>query len=374
MKLKRERSILTGGIVEELSVIKDFPVFTGGTTNNKEDDLYHDLTFDICKQTGIIQLRNLIDPDILYSIFHSEALGDVWEEHHNLFSKLIIKYQDNNSILEIGGSDSRMAIRCLDETNIKKWTIIDPNIRVESFNPKIKYNRDYFNKDKIKELDFDMIVHSHVLEHIYDPKLFLQTLNDNMNDGDYHIFSIPNLYVYLKNKYINALTFEHTLFLTEEFMDYLLSCYGFVIDEKSYYSNHSIFYVTRKQKTDPLKLPVRYQEHKNMYLAFFNYYKEFIDRLNEELKKTTKDVYLFGGHIFSQYLIALGLDISRIKCVLDNSKLKNGKRLYGTDLIIKFPDDIELNWNSLIVLKAGSYENEIRMQLFCINPSINFFE
>jgi hypothetical protein len=157
-------------------------------------------------------------------------------------------------------------------------------------------------------------------------------------------------------------------------MDYLLSCYNFKIIEKYHHFNHSIFYVTRKENTKRLKVPNKYKEYKEMYLDFFNYYKQFVKDLNNELEKIKKDVYLFGGHIFSQYLIALGLNTSKIKCILDNSELKREKRLYGCHLNIKSPYDVHLNENSLIILKTGQYRDEIKAQLLNINKKIEFYE
>ena len=48
----------------------------------------------------------------------------------------------------------------------------------------------------------------------------------------------------------------------------------------------------------------------------------------------------FGAHIFSQYLIMLGLSTKNIKYILDNNKDKQNKRLYGTDLIVKSPKSL----------------------------------
>jgi len=372
---ERKKSILTNGKLEELHSIKKFPVFIGATKKPFKTDTFSDLTFDICKETGIIQLRNLIDPNIVYSEFHSESLGKIWEDHHNLLAKLISKYSDNKAILEIGGSDSRLALKTLNiNKKINKWDIIEPNIKNRINHKKISYIEDFFDVKKIKST-YNLIIHSHVLEHAYDPHIFLDNIKSCIEDGDYHIFSVPNLYESLKNKYVNTLNFEHTLFLTEEIIDYLLSCKNFEIVEKEYYKNQSIFYVTKKNKLiKPIKLKNNYKKYKKLYLKFLNYYLNFVKRANKKIEKHKGDIYLFGGHVFSQYLITLGLNYSKIKYVLDNSKLKNGKRLYGSKLIIKYPQEVKLDENSLIILKVGQYRDEIKTKLININKNIGFIE
>jgi hypothetical protein len=335
--------------------------------------VFADLTFDICKDSGIIQLRNLVDPTIVYSKFHSEAVGNVWETHHEFLAKLISEYSEGKNVLELGGSDSRLAVKCLE--NVNKWTIMDPVLENKIDNPKLDYIEGFFGANRSHNRGYDMIVHSHTFEHILSPMEFLMEISLSLKEGDYHIFSVPNLYKYLSNKYVNTINFEHTILLAEDFIDYMLSDAGFKIIKKRYYGDHSIFYVTQKnQNVRHKKLPDRYIKYKKLYLDSYNYYQNFITNLNIVLKETDKTVYMFGGHVFSQYLIALGLDTSKITCILDNSELKRGKRLYGTTLYIKSPNDVILDENSLIILKVGQYRNEIRKQLLDINKCITFYE
>lgn len=370
----RLNSVIGDGEIEEISNIENFPVFIGSTTDDISSDISHNLTFDICKETGMIQLRDVVSPDIIYPKFHSEAIGKVWSEHHESLSELILKYSDNKTILEIGGSDSRLASKSLDKNvNIKKWLIVDPNLKSVINHDKLVYIEDFFN-DNIEEY-FDMIVHSHTLEHMTDPKSFLQSISKKIGNGNYHIFSVPNLFLYMKNKYSNVLNFEHTLFLTEDIIDYLLNMYDFEIEEKIYYSDHSIFYVTKKvENLDRMEKINFYSDYKKMYKDLLDYYKDFVDEINNKIKDVNCDIYLFGGHIFSQYLISLGLDTKNIVNIIDNSEIKDGQRLYGTNLTIKMPKNIDFKDNSIVILKAGQYQNEIKNQLFDINKKITFYE
>ena len=375
--MKREKSIITNDSLEELHSIKKFPVFIGATDEPIESDIFADLTFDICKDSGFIQLREPIDPKLVYSKFHSEAIGKTWEKHHSLFSELISVYSSKKRVLEIGGSDSRLALKTLSSNPlIKKWIVFEPNIKIKFDEPNIEYIEDFFNKDTYKKVNkCDIIIHSHVLEHSLDPNDFLNSISESLDEGAFHIFSIPNLYEYLKSKFVNTLNFEHTIFLTEEFVDYILFKNGFRIVDKKYYENHSIFYVTVKDtKADHfISLPRMYEKYKNLYNEFVNCYFEFIKETNAKLLKTNKKIYLFGAHVFSQYLIHLGLDTSKIKCILDNSDEKEGKRLYGTDLFIRKPKNVDLE-DSIVILKVGQYKNEIVDGLLKLNKNIQFYE
>jgi hypothetical protein len=83
---------------------------------------------------------------------------------------------------------------------------------------------------------------------------------------------------------------------------------------------------------------------------------------------------LFGANIFSQGLVALGINTSKIKGVLDNSPSKLNQRLYGTDLIVQNPSIIAGDHDVYVVLNASIYQSEIRDQLKSLNKNVVIIE
>ena len=55
----------------------------------------------------------------------------------------------------------------------------------------------------------------------------------------------------------------------------------------------------------------------------------------------------------------MGLDESSIQGIVDNSNDKEGKRLYGTGLIVYKPSIIKNKFNVMVIIKAGQYQQEI---------------
>jgi len=378
----RKKSVVTGlENLNHLITIENFPAYIGNTVSPRIEDIHNDLIFDICKDSGIIQLRNTLDPNIVYPRYHSEAIGNVWAQHHVQLSKLIIDIIHKNpnlkNVIEVGGSNAGLSSLVLADSNtIHSWLIVDPNCSEGSttIDSRIKFINEFFDP-KIIKTNPDLIIHSHTLEHMYDPNDFLNSISKSIPAEGYQIFSVPNFYSYLKNKFINTLNFEHTLFLTEDIIDYLLEKNNLEILDKVYYLDHSIFYVTKKTKRqlNPI-LPNKYEEYKEMYLNCIDYYKNLVVELNNKMQDFDNEIYLFGGHVFSQFLINLGLNTKKIKCILDNSILKNNTRLYGCDLNIKLPGEAGISNGAAIILKVGAYKNEIVDTIKSINPNVLFWE
>jgi hypothetical protein len=204
----------------------------------------------------------------------------------------------------------------------------------------------------------------------------MEKLSNVIKQGDYLIFSLPYMEKYLKNKQTNCINFEHTIFLTEPYIEYLLSKHGFKIIEKEYFmEEHSIFYATvRDAQVQLVELPDNlYKKNKQLYMDYIEYHSTLISELNTMIENCDYPVYLFGAHIFSQYLLKSGLNGSVIVNILDNDQKKQNKRLYGTNLTVESPEILRNVKNPVVILKAGFYNEEIKSDIINnINPKTTF--
>ena len=378
---QRSQSIITQqNNLEKFIEFKNFPVFIGCTDKPQKEDLFANMSWDICKDSGCIQLSKLLPINVIYSGYHSEALGKIWKAHHQKFIEFIMKNTSKN-ILEIGGSNGELAeMVCEVKTDIK-WTIIEPNPDENKIfkNKNIDLIKDFVNKNLLIEKGRD-VIHSHVFEHIYEPNKFLEDISEYLDVGSKQIFSIPNLKSYLKMKYSNTINFEHTFYFNEEMIEYMFNKYDFKILNKEYFQDHSIFFAVEKVSNLKKKeIKNFYAENKKDYLAMVNYYKKLVTEINEITTLNNQPVFLFGAHIFSQFLIYLGIKEENLIGILDNSEYKEGKRLYGTKYSISKPDKISSYEKPNIIIFAGQYQEEVEKQISQINSkakiiSPNLFE
>jgi hypothetical protein len=166
------------------------------------------------------------------------------------------------------------------------------------------------------------------------------------------------------------------MYLIEPYIEYFLNKHNFEIVEKQYFrKDHSIFYCAKKTSNNIVtKLPNNlYELNKNTFQKYIDYHVEDVNKINEITSKTMVPVYLFGAHVFSQYLISFGLDTSNIVCLLDNDTRKEDKRLYGTSLISKSPKILKDIPEVLVILRAGVYNDEVKKDILTnINPNVIF--
>jgi hypothetical protein len=360
--------------LERLYDFPNFPVFMGCTNQPETMDLKQDMSWWISRNSGLIQLKRLLPLNILYPESHGAGVvGVLWEKHHRAFANFVNRATPS-SVLEIGGAHGILAkeYQQLDEIS---WTILEPNPSpVQGCNA--RFIKGFFCENFKFSGDFDTVVHSHVFEHIYNPDDFVRHLSGFMRAGHKLVFSLPNMQVMLDKKYTNCINFEHTVLLTEPYVEYLLAKHGFRLEVKEYFmEDHSIFYsAVRDAEVKPIRLsPVLYEENKKLYKNYVDHHKALIADLNHKISQTAQSVYLFGAHVFAQYLLQMGLNADRIVCLLDNDKTKQGRRLYGTKLNVAPPKVLSGLSNPIVILKAGVYNDEIKKDILeNINTSTTF--
>lgn len=375
MKIERNADVITGAEdLELLHTFHDFPVFMGCSTSPPGDDIVADMSFWISPSSGMIQLNPLLPLDVLYPEAHGAGcIGSLWAKHHQALADFIGRFNPS-SVLEIGGAHGILATN-YQKTKLIPWTILEPN-PTPIDGCKAQIIKGFFDENFKFPGEVDAIVHSHVFEHIYNPDLFVKHLSDFLSVGRKLIFSVPNMRVMLERNYTNCLNFEHTVYLTEVYVETLMAKHGFRVLEKEYFlDDHSIFYsMERDRDVKPIQMPSDlYRTNKRMYLDYVESHEKLVTDINRQLSVSGGDnTFLFGAHVQAQYLIGFGLDTSKIKAILDNDSKKHGKRLWGTDKHVYGPAVLEGLTNPIVIVRAGTFTDEIVSQINKINPSTHF--
>jgi len=375
---ENRKNVLTNEeTMEDIFSLKEFPISMSCVPLDFKGYKYLDMVFQICKKTGIIQIKDYPSLNDMYIVPHNMSYGKIWDDLFELMSKKIDGIVNKSNILEIGGGSLLLASKILKNDDISSYVVYEKNSsKLHTNDERISMIKEYFTDET--EIDFspDIIIHSHVLEHVCYPNDFISVIKKNMKINGYHCFIVPNLQETFKKKYANSLNFEHNVLISEPYINVMLHNNNFEIIDKEYYLDHSIIYITRYIKNDvfQIKFPNMYEEYRNLGLEFKSYYENIVDKLNKHIDEFDGDIYLFGGHIFSQYLIKFGLNTNKILNILDNSKEKENHKLYGFELVVKNPSIIEDKKNVAIIVKAATYQKEIEKQLYDLNENVIIFK
>jgi len=375
--IKRDSCVLCGSSsLTSYKNLTKFPIYMGVTEQPINEDIYMDQKWAVCVDCFCLQLVGLVPLQVLYSQNHSvEAVGNIWQTHHKEFAKTLIR-DSPVSVCEIGGSHGYLAKQIIGFLPDVRYLMVEPDPTI--IDERIKIVKGYFEDDPKIVKGFDTIVHSHVLEHLYEPVKFLSEINKNMEDSAIMHMSIPNINQLLLNCGSNALNFEHTYFLTLENLDYIAAKTGFEILSVDNYINHSFFVKLKKKKiieVDIHKAKVSNELNLKNFDLLWSGLAQFVEKTKLSFYgNPTATTYIFGAHVFSQSLYYLGLNECNITGVLDNALMKKGKRLYGTPYEVFQPEIIRNLESVRVILKVANYQSEIRKQLIQINKNVEIIE
>lgn len=373
--INRPCCVLTGAAdLHVVHSVPQFPVHMGCVTTPPEDDLFAPMTWMQSASSGSLQLNPLVPLEWVYLGAHNAAIGETWRTHHREFGKFLGD-APTKRVLEFGGADGFLAAVVREQLPDVQWTIVDPNPTVAD--PSIAVVRGLVEPGMSIPNGVDTIVHSHFFEHVYEPRSLLEGIAGTATPGTRMVFSLPSMLDQLRNGYANALNFEHTVFLRHEYTKWLLEATGFEVTRTQPYRDHSIFFDCRvdgPQRESVPPPPDLGAENRVLLDAFFDNMAADVGELTSRMEAWHGDVYLFGAHVFAQYLLAAGLDEHHIAGVLDNNPAKAGRRLYGSNLVVSPPSVLSGRRDTAVILRAAHYNDEIRRQITeAINGDIAFW-
>lgn len=372
--INRNKSIITWKEnLEHLYTFRDFPVFLWCVEQKESEDILANMSWSICPETWMIQLDKVLPLEILYQAPHNDWVWKTWEDYYMAFAEYI-KSQWVKNILEIWWGGWKVAKNFTSICNDSKYYMVEPNPLIDS-DDKIEVIKKFFDDNFVFDKNIDAVIHSQVFEHAYNPFEFIQNISKFLKIWQKHIIAFPDIEWFIKNKYTNWMNFEHTFLLNENFADYFLINSWFKIIDKTRYKWYDLFYTVEKiEENIKYDIENKYSEYKQIFLEFIDYHESLIKEFNKKIENYDWEIYLFWAHIFSQYLFWFWLNKEKISCIIDNSDLKNKKRLYWTPLKVEKPDIIKWKNKVAIILKAAIYQEEIRKQLLEINPNVEIWE
>lgn len=406
LMIYRDHDEITGsyGQMDFVYGLDKVPVYMGCTDQPPEKDNFFQMNWYASRESGILQMSPLVPLEYVYQSQHNAVIGNIWEAHHSKFGTFLhdsvtqfnISVDKTVTLLEVGGAHGALARKYMTEySSGNEWHMVDPNPMISS-TPNVQVHKMFFqelaetNPSLIQRTD--VVVHSHLMEHLYTPKDFIESLSSSLRMGTLLVFSVPDLHRLIELK-ATSLHVEHTIFIRQEYIESLLRHSGWDVLSVDPYRvgkyPHSLFFCARfvnKDSASGAQILLQASTATQLYRSNKRLALDWFETLMKDAKFLTNIVrhnaetkfFVFGAHVFTQMLLAAGIDASHIEAVIDNDKLKHGKRLYGSNLFVKPVDhlvSISPGSSHVLFLRAGPYSEEIEDQIIRASPKtiiINF--
>lgn len=336
----------------------NFPVLNSCCTTKPEEDIFYNLCVDIDEETGLVYQTNTPPQDIIYAMSRNSAIGKVWLNHNNEFYNFIFRNEiKSQNICEIGSGAGNLAQK------------ISQNYKIDCYepNPAFKENKNLtikkeFFRNKLHK-KYDVIILSHVLEHMPELEKFLLCLRENLTESGKIFLSFPNLDASLTNEHFPIFNNEHLSYFSQQSTERVLNKNGFANCIYHFHKDHSIFVEASKSNNFSFE-KINQSEVELIKYRVDQYNNKINDKIKtlEDKLKGIEKFHLFGCHAMSGILIYLSkcLQQEKIISILDNDNLKHNLRLYGTNLYCRPAIKSESNY---VVLNGGCYHEEIKEQL-----------
>ena len=318
-----------------------------GPEQPRSADVTAPFTIATCDDCGLIFVQDFINPELLYKAFHNDAVGALWEEHYGAFAALIAAHWDSrpkgidSRLAEVGAGQGKLARHLLRLCG-GALEVIDPQYTGPAEG--VVVHPHLFGVDATAGLDgkLDGLVSSHTLEHFVDFSDYFAAARRVLKPGGLLFTSVPNQEYGFAKAHGSMLSFEHPSACTNLHWVGLHSRFGFAVREVRLFHEHSIMIACEMLAAPvaPFVVDARGITH-----ALVRDYSRAVELRTQSIlaaADSEKTNWLFGAHNNAQVIFMYGgaLMETLFEGLLDNSPLKQGKRLYGTGLIVRKPSDV----------------------------------
>ena len=370
--------------------IKDIPVQDGILWHSQEEaftSLVGDIKLAFCKDCGYIgnfafePEKVRYDSDYNFSLHYSSIYQNFI---NNLTNKIVRKYSlVNKSVLEIGcGQGDFLHELC--KLGIGHGIGIDPALKSEvmeqNYSGKIYFIKDYYS-EKYTKLRTDMIFCRHVLNHLFNPKAFIEMLRHNLDEFPNTLvyFEMPNAFHTFREGNIWNFIYERYSLFSPYSISQLFKICGFkVVSSGPCYGGQYLNIVAVPGNLDGYHLQSRSKRMLEMsqyiekfqrdYPAIIKLWKERI----EFIKEHKKNVIAWGaGGPAINFLSTLQIR-EIINYVVDINPLRQGQYLPKTGQLVVPPDFVKEFKPDVVIITNATYEKEIKKQISDLGLNCEF--
>jgi 2-polyprenyl-3-methyl-5-hydroxy-6-metoxy-1,4-benzoquinol methylase len=299
-----------------------------------------------------------------YNIGYIQEEYEIAQPFVEDFRKFLFKYTEplsqNSRILEIGCGGAIL----LNELKQIGFTAIGVDPSPTSIRASEKFGFElvpgFFSPEQFSE-NFDLIYHSDVLEHAFDPKKFILDQRSILKNNGILIISVPNAGESIEYGDISMAMHQHLQYFSDESLTKLMNDSGFEILEIRAADYGGSLYCAAQKRSNLIK-EYRFSPvpHGNSLPNFAN----AIGRFKEALEKAEGEIGFYVPLRAMPYLCSIGADMMNSKFrFFDDTAHWHGKHFDGTRIPIENFNDLQSNPTNTIFIMSLTFQKQIEEKI-----------
>lgn len=184
--------------------------------------------YGFCPECFSVQLTTLLDPSVVYNenYIQPDFTSYNWIKHNISFINFIIHCVNPvEPIVEVGASSFVIGKHLIEY--YKDYTVFDYSLAQATGREGVKYIEG--NCEDYSFRENSTIIMSHVFEHLYDPKKFIN--NCSKNKVKNILIAVPRM---ATSETIHV-TYQHTFLYSEKDIEYIYGLNNYKLQEKQYF-------------------------------------------------------------------------------------------------------------------------------------------
>lgn len=371
--------------------LNDQPLANSYKTTKDEVQEYFPLAINRCKHCFHVQLTHAVNPELIFKNYlYVSGTSNTMKEYFKWFAQYTFEYFENISalkpycVLDIGCNDGSQLDAYL-SLNMKTFGVDPAENLFKVSSKKHTVWPEFFNMDFVINHDkiFDIIIAQNVFAHNYDPKMFLRSARNLMNNTSLLFIQTSQADMILNNEF-DTIYHEHINFFNVNSMNELCSRVGlYLMDviKTPLHGNSYLFVITKNENISrPANIINSINMEKKAGLLSEKTYDTYAKNCNDivhELKsklddyRNTTTLPIVGYGAAAKGMTLLNYAKIDLDFIVDDNPLKQGLFTPGMNIPIVGSEKILNEKTTVFVPLAWNFFDEIKSKIKENRPNTN---